>query len=56
MSLKQQGSQTATNKNKRIKGSKGIQFAIPNAVKLNNDAHVLNNTCPACGNLVVGFQ
>ena len=39
-----------------MKGSKGIQSAIPNAVKLNRDAHVLNKTCPACGNLVVGFQ
>lgn len=44
MSLKQQGSQTARNKNRKIKGSKGTQFATPNAVKLNRDAHVLNKT------------
>jgi len=33
MSLTQQGSQTARNKNKKIKGSRGIQRATPKAVK-----------------------
>ena len=56
MSLKQHGSQTARNKNRKMKGSKGIQFAVPKAVKSNKDAHVLIKICPACGNLVVGFQ
>jgi len=56
MSLKQQGSQTDRNKNRKTKGSKGIQSAVPKAVKLNRDAHVLIKICPACGNLVVGFQ
>ena len=56
MSLIQQGSQTARNRNRKIKGSRGIQLATPKAVKLNNDAQVLNSTCPMWGNLVVGFQ
>ena len=56
MSLMQQGSQTERNRNRRIKGSKGIQLALPKAVKLNNDAQVLNSVCPKCGNLVAGFQ
>ncbi len=56
MSLIQQGSQTARNRNKKIKGSRGIQLATPKAVKLNNDAQVLKSTCPMWGNLVTGFQ
>ena len=56
MSLIQHGSQTERNRNKKIKGSRGIQLAIPKAVKLNSEAQVLSNTCSMCGNLVVGFQ
>jgi hypothetical protein len=56
MSLKQHGNQTDRNKNKAMKGSKEIQLAIPKAVKLNRDAHVLTRTCAACENLVVGFR
>ncbi len=33
MSLMQQGSQTARNKNRNIKGTRGIQGAMPKAVK-----------------------
>ena len=40
----QQGSQTERNRKRKIYGSSGIQSAIPKAVKLNNDAQVLNNT------------
>ncbi|MEA1963968.1 MAG: hypothetical protein U9O41_02445 [Candidatus Aerophobetes bacterium] len=56
MSLIQQGIQTARNKNKKIKGNIQPAMVILYCVILNNDAHVLNNTCPACGNLVVGLK
>jgi hypothetical protein len=57
ISLVQQGSHTARNKNRKIARSI-IQLTVsPNAIMIwNNDAQVLNNTCPAWGNLVVGFQ
>jgi len=56
MSLTQQGSQTAMKRNRKIKGSIEIQSATPKAMKPNNDAQVLSNTCPMWGNLVTGFQ
>jgi len=56
MSLVQQGIKTARSKNRKMKGSKGIQFAIPNEVKYDKDAQVLNKTCPKWGILVAGFQ
>jgi len=56
MSLTQQGIQTAMKRNKKIKGSIEIQSATPKAMKPNNDAQVLSNTCPMWGNLVTGFQ
>jgi len=57
MSLVQQGIQTARNKKKKIARSV-IQFTVsPKAMMMwNNDAQVLINTCPECGNLVVGLQ
>ncbi len=57
MSLVQQGSQTPRNKKKKIARSV-IQSAVsPNAMMMwNSDAQVLINTCPECGNLVVGLQ
>jgi hypothetical protein len=56
MSLVQQGSQTARNKNKKIKGSIQAAMITWYCIILNNDAQVLNNTCPAWGNLVVGLK
>ncbi|MBA7576699.1 hypothetical protein ES708_18540 [subsurface metagenome] len=57
ISLRQQGIQTPRNKKKKIARSV-IQVTVsPNAMMMwNNDAQVLINTCPECGNLVVGRQ
>ena len=57
ISLRQQGIQTAKNKNKKIVEST-TQFTVsPIAIIIwNNDAQVLINTCPECGNLVVGLK
>jgi len=57
ISLVQQGTQTARNKNIKI-GRNIIQSRVwPKAMMIwNRDAHVLSNTWPECGNLVVGFM
>ena len=57
ISLRQQGIQTERNKKKKIAKSV-IQFTVsPNAIMMwNNDAQVLNNTCPKCGTLVAGLK
>ena len=57
MSLVQQGTKTARNRNRKITGSK-TQFTVPPSAMIiwNNDAHVLNNTCPAWGNVVAGLK
>ena len=57
MSLVQQGTQTARNRNKKITRSVNQVTVSPNAMMMwNNDAQVLINTCPECGNLVVGLK
>jgi hypothetical protein len=55
ISLVQQGTQTARNSNNKIKENIQLDMVISCCVILNNDAHVLNNTCPAWGNLVLGL-
>ena len=58
MSLVQQGTQTARNKNRKITRSVIHQVTVsPNAMMMwNSDAQVLINTCPECGSLVVGLK
>lgn len=53
MSLVQQGSQTARNKNKDIINTVKKPTSVPKAMIMwNSEAQVLSNTCPACGNFV----
>ncbi len=57
MSLMQTGIQTARNRNKKMTRTRIQVIVSPNAMMMwNNDAQMLINTCPACGNLVVGLQ
>lgn len=57
ISLVQQGSQTARNRNRKMARNVTQLTVPPNAMMMwNSDAQVLNNTWPECGNLVVGFQ
>jgi len=57
ISLVQHGSHTARNKNMNMPIVCIQLTVVPNAMMIwNNDAHVLINTCPACGNFVVPFQ
>ena len=53
MSLVQQGTQTARNKNKAITNTVIKPTSVPKAMLMwNRDAQVLSNTCPAWGNFV----
>jgi len=57
MSLTQQGSQTARNRNTKITSVVTQSIVVPSAMMMwNNDAQVLISTCPECGSLVVGFR
>ena len=57
MSLVQQRSQTARNRNRKIAGSVSQLTVPPNAMIMwNKDAQVLINTCPVCGNFVAGLK
>ena len=57
MSLIQQGSQTAKNKNPKLPTAFHAESCPPIAISMwNDEAHVLSRTWPACGNFVLGLK
>ena len=57
MSLKQHGIKTAINRKINTPVANENVITPPKAIMIwNNDAHVLNRTCPAWGNFVFGLK
>jgi len=55
MSLVQQGTHTARNRNTPTRMTVATPTSVPRAIVMwKSDAHVLRSTCPACGNFVLG--